>query len=986
MNRCSCLILPSLALVFLFFLQSSTCAQDRLQQEFRSPPDSTRPWVYWYFMDGHISRKGITADLESWKKAGIGGGIFLTVNVGIPRGPVDFMSKQWQDLFAHAVRESDRLGLELALGAGPGWCGTGGPWITPDQSMQHLVFSATTTQGPSHFQQQLPRPKPRVPFFGLGTMTPSLRKEYDDFYRDVAVIAFPTPAAGALADVDETALYYRAPFSSQPGVKPFLPLSNNLNAVPADQCVSSAHVIELTDHLRADGSLDWQVPAGNWTILRCGRTTTGQVTRPAPEPGLGFESDKLNRSSLDAHYDAFLKPLLSRADAIDHPGRGLTMLHFDSWEMSSQNWSAAFRKQFMDRRGYDPVKYLPAMSGRIVDNSDVTQRFLWDLRQTLQELMLDNHLLYLKQLGQKHHLTLSIEPYDMDPCADLNLGSAADLPMCEFWSPGYGFPTEYSVIEATSIAHIQGKPIVGAESFTAEAGEAWHQYPGSMKAQTDWAFAAGVNKIVIHRYQHQDEPTRAPGMTMGPYGVHWERTETWWDFVGAYHRYVARCSEVLRKGTTVADVLYLAPEGAPQVFRPPTSALTEKTGDRRGYNFDGCDPHALIARAIVVDGRIIFPGGSSYRLLVLPELDTMTPELLEKIQQLLNDGATVMGPPPKRSPSLVDYPVCDQKISQLAAQIWGDNDSPHRVGKGLIIRDHVQAPVADPFKDIYPSYDRTSKVLGNLGVPPDFESDHPIRYTHRRISVVKPADDIDMYFVANTAEREVTTQCRFRVAGRQPEWWDPQTGDTRALAVFHESASIITIPITFDPLGSGFVIFRHSAMPHVASVAHVNFNPIKTLMTLSNSWEVSFDPARGGPGKVVFDHALDWTTRPEPGIRFYSGKAVYQTTFDAAEDLINLPCAISLGEVCNIASVKLNSHDLGVAWCMPWRVQVPANLLRRHGNTLEITVANLWINRLIGDSSLPESQRITWTTFNPYHPDSPLQPSGLIGPVIVTTR
>ncbi|HEY1685229.1 MAG TPA: glycosyl hydrolase [Tepidisphaeraceae bacterium] len=980
-------VLQWLALALSLFLQSIVCAQDAMQREFESPPDSARPWVYWYFMDGHISRSGITADLESWKKAGIGGGIFLTVNVGIPRGPVDFMSEEWQKLFVHALRESDRLGLELALGAGPGWCGTGGPWIRADQSMQHLVLSVATATGPEHFRQVLPKPIPRVPFFGLGTLTPTLRKEYEDFYSDVAVIAFPTPEAGTLANVDETALYYRAPYSSQPGVKPFLPLSDNLNAVPAEQCIPSAHVIELTDHLRTDGTLDWQVPAGNWTILRCGRTSTGQVTRPAPEPGLGFESDKLNRASLDVHYKAFLKPLLSQADSIDHPGRGLTMLHFDSWEMSSQNWSVEFRKQFMNRRGYDPLKYLPAMSGRTIDNSDVTQRFLWDLRQTLQELTLDNHLLYLKQLGQKHHLTLSIEPYDLDPCADLNMGSAADLPMCEFWSPGYGFPTEYSVIEATSIAHVQGKPIVGAEAFTAGADEAWHQFPGSMKAQTDWAFAAGVNKIVFHRYQHQDEPTREPGMTMGPYGVHWERTETWWDFVGAYHRYIARCSEMLRKGTTVADVLYLAPEGAPLVFRPPPSALTKKTGDRRGYNFDGCDPHALIAKASVVDGRIAFPGGSSYRLLVLPELDTITPELLGKIQQLLQDGATVMGAPPMRSPSLVNYPACDKKVRELADEIWSGSDAQHAVGKGLLIRDHLptKADGTDPF-DIYPSYDKTAAVLASLGVWPDFQSDDPIRYTHRRVSGATEADDVDIYFVANPEEREVATECHFRITGRQPEWWDPQTGASRDLPDFHESGGMTTIPITFDPLGSGFVIFRRPIAPRTASASPANFDSVQTLMTLSNQWEVSFDPARGGPGKVAFDHLVDWTTRPEPGIKFYSGKATYKTKFDVPGDVTNRPRAISLGQVCNIASVKLNGHDLGVAWCTPWRVQVPADVLRSHGNTLEITVANLWINRLIGDSSRPEAQRISWTTYNPYHVDSPLQPSGLLGPVTLTSR
>ncbi len=350
--------------------------------------------------------------------------------------------------------------------------------------MQHLVASETTASGPMRFDAVLPRPRPRIPFFGEGTLTPELAKQWREFYRNVALVAFPAPRGNyRIADVDEKALYYRAPFSSQPGVKPFLPEPADDPRVPAGQLINSKAIIDLSGRLGPDGRLVWDVPKGNWTIMRFGRTTTGQTTRPAPAPGLGFESDKFDKAALDAHFAAFIETLLRTVGEPKNRDRGLTALHFDSWEMSSQNWSENFRQEFNRRRGYDLLRYLPVMTGRVVDTVELSERFLWDLRETAQELVVENHVLRLKELGRRHGLKLSIEPYDLNPCADLKLGSAADVPMCEFWSKGYGFPTEFSCFEAVSIAHTLGRRVVGAEAFTALEGEQWHQYPGSMKGR-----------------------------------------------------------------------------------------------------------------------------------------------------------------------------------------------------------------------------------------------------------------------------------------------------------------------------------------------------------------------------------------------------------------------------------------------------------------------------------------------------------------------
>lgn len=1159
------LSLVCLCLLVLALVGSGRAAERRfdLETAFRHPPESARPWVYWFVMDGNLSRQGITADFEALEQAGIGGVMMMEVDVGIPRGPVKFMSAEWRALFKHAVAEASRLGLEITLNAGPGWTGSGGPWVSPEQSMQHLLGSAVEVTGPKHFDEVLPRPQRRPAFFGDGALPPELEKAKNEFYRDEVVLAFPTPSGKErISEIDEKALYVRAPYSSQPNVRPFLPSSATYPAMLAGTVVATDRVLDLTPRLRPDGRLAWKVPEGKWTIMRFGRTSTGACTRPAPLPGLGLESDKLDKAALDAHFDAFIGALLRDVGPQKaRRGSGWTILHIDSWEMGAQNWTAAFRDEFRRRRGYDPLRYLPAITGRVVESLEVSERFLWDLRQTAQELVIQNHAEHLKALGRKHGFGLSIEPYDMMPCADMSVGAVADVPMCEFWL--HGFDTTYSVIEAASVAHTCGRPIVAAEAFTSDHTEQWQAYPAAMKGLGDWAFSSGINRIVFHRYQHQPSLDQRPGMTMGPYGVHWERTQTWWDMVGAYHQYLARCQFMLRQGLAVADVCFLVPEGAPQVFRPPTSARLGQPPERPGYNYDGCAPETLMARMSVKDGRLVLPDGMSYHVLVLPESLTMTPALLRKVRKLFKAGATVIGSPPLKSPSLSGYPKCDAEVHKLAAEIWGDGvmasqsdrtqagssaprlqRSETALSRGRVIRARavqpagaeaspslieqakwiwhkegnpaISAPVgpryfrrsftvvdrssvesagvvmtadnsfelwingrragkgdnfhvagefdvkgmlrsgvnvlavaaenggADPnpaglagilvveFRDRtilavptdsswqtaqvvggkwtadstpegewaeamelgpigmapwgavqkpalepeqYCDFGVVSKVLGELGLMPDFESDGPLRYAHRRTS------EEEIYFVANREDRSVEANCTFRVSGKAPELWDPLTGQTRSLPEFTTRGRRTTVPMRFEPAQSFFVVFRKPA----ARAAGRNFPVATRLAKLPGPWKVSFDPRWGGPELVVFETLQDWSKRSEEGIRYYSGRAVYRTTFDAPEVAPGRRLYLDLGRVKNLAQVRLNGRDLGIVWCAPWRVDI-TEALNGADNQLEIAVANLWPNRLIGDQSLPAEQRLTSTTWNPFRKDSTLLASGLLGPVTIVAE
>jgi hypothetical protein len=647
--------------------------------DFLNPPDTCRPGVYWYVMDGHLSREGITRDLESMKAAGIGNVLFLEVNVGVPRGKVDFLTEEWQDRFAFAVHECERLGMELTLGSGPGWAGSGGPWVTGAQSMQHLVASRLDVTGPGPVGKPLAVPPPHAPYFG--PVPASKKAEWSSFYRDVCVLAVPTPAASpAISDIDEKALYVRAPYSSTPGVRTHFDSAAEYPADAPGSAIQPETIVDLTDRLKPDDTLDWRVPAGNWTILRFVSRNNGAITRPAPQPGIGFECDKWDTSAFDAHLNAYVGKLLAKVGPRKQ-GTGWTRLHIDSWEMGAQNWTPNFREEFKKRRGYDPQPFYPAYLGMLVGSREQTERFLWDLRQTGSELIVEHHADHLREFAHQHGFDLSIEPYDMHPGNDFDLGAAADLPMGEFWA--VGFNTSFSCIEATSVGHVMGRSVIGGESFTSAPGENWRMYPGNMKDEGDWALATGINRFTIHTFAHKPDETR-PGMQMGPYGVHWDRGQTFWPMVGAYHRYLSRCSCMLRQGRAVADVLYLTPEGAPNVFRAPASALdgSDRLPDRRGYNFDACSTTAFIKLADVRNGAVVFPGGASYRLVVLPRSATMTPALVRKLDDLIAGGATVVGDPPIKSPSLENYPACDAEVAKVAGSIWGDS-KPEDLGTAI---------------------------------------------------------------------------------------------------------------------------------------------------------------------------------------------------------------------------------------------------------------------------------------------------------------
>jgi hypothetical protein len=464
--------------------------------------------------------------------------------------------------------------------------------------------------------------------------------------------------------------------------------------------------------------------------------------------------------------------------------------------------------------------------------------------------------------------------------------------------------------------------------------------------------------------------------------------------VSDYHRYLTRCSDMLRQGVTVSDLLYLTPEGTPHIFMPPPSAL-EGSGvlaDKKGYGFDGCSPKILMARAAVKDGMITFPGGSSYRLMVLPQVETMTPALLAKIRELVNAGATIVGPPPLKSPGLSGYPACDDEVKAIASDLWGGLEAPKDLtkrsyGKG-VVHWGGEHSTSQP---LYPTYDLTAALLREMGVKEDFTATGPVRYGHRR------TEDKDIYFVTNRTDARIEVDCRFRVGKGRPELWDPVTGKQQPLPQFKQSEGMTSVPMCFDAFQSFFVVFDAKDENPVEQ-AEENFPDFKPAQELTGSWDLAFDPKWGGPGRITFDSLQDWTTRSESGIKYYSGIATYRKNLNVA-DVPTGRTYLDLGVVHDMARVRLNGKDLGVIWCAPWRIEV-THAIKAGDNSLEIEVVNRWTNRLVGDKQPADANartvdrppgllgekpiktgRHTFTTHDPYKADSPLLPSGLIGPV-----
>jgi acetyl esterase/lipase len=735
-------------------------------------------------------------------------------------------------------------------------------------------------------------------------------------------------------------------------------------SVPGEQDVVIADIQDITAKLSPDGILTWDVPAGTWNVLRFGYTLTNAHVSTYSGNWKGSVIDYLSKDAFNRYWNEIVDPLLKKAGPL--AGTVLKQLETDSWECGGMNWSPGFAADFKNYCGYDPVPYLPVIAGKIVENRDVSNAFLADFRKTLGHCVSENHYKVFAERAAQYNL--GIQPESAGPHAGPMDGiknySHSDIVMSEFWVPSPHRPTpekRFFVKQASSAAHIYGKQFVGAESFTS-VGPHWNDVLWqSQKPSMDHEYCSGLNMVFFHTFTCSPKEMGLPGQEYFA-GTHINPQVTWWDYSDAFINYMNRIQSVVQQGQFVADVLYYYGDHVPNI-----AALKEADPAQAmpGYDYDVTNEDVLL-KLKVIDGKIMVPGGIQYRLLALPDHKVLSLPALEKVDSLLRQGATVLGPKPERLVSLVGGATSQQRFHALAEQLWGSEPAAigHRqLGKGRLIWGCT-----------------ARQFLQSDGVIPDFEvidPDNGSSYDYIHYLV----EGADVYFVCNQTEESRSIKAAFRIYGKQPEWWNPITGDVRNADAFEQSDGRMIVPLQFDPYGSLLVVFRKEIPGTQQGTTDTNFPMMKTIQKITGPWQVVFDPEWGGPASVQFDRLIDWSKHDNPGIRYYSGKAVYKNTFQVSTVTKGKRYWLQLGDVkdVGIAAAKLNGKEMGITWTKPFRVEITDALIEGE-NKVEVTVVNSWRNRLVGDRGKPQDQRYTQTNIT-IGKDWDLLESGLLGPV-----
>jgi hypothetical protein len=767
-------------------------------------------------------------------------------------------------------------------------------------------------------------------------------------------------AGGKIRDLDQKAYFkYPGQFTAAESWH----LLNVEPELPGDAACQLDQVVDLSSKMDASGQLRWNAPPGKWEILRFGYTISGAHVSTHSEGAGGYAIDYLDEETLDAYWKSTLDPIF--AEIKPYLGKSLRFLHTDSWELGPVNWTRRMPAEFKRLRGYDIEPWLPVLAGHIIGSRDGSTRFLNDFRRTLADLMAENK--YEGFSKRAHAMGAGIHPEAGGPHAGpmdalRNLG-INDVPMGEFWStsPRHRVRDEqrFFVKQTTSAAHTYGLRISLAEAFT-NIGRHWQHDPRSLKATFDQAACEGHNLTMWHTFSSS---TAAQGMPGAAYfaGEHFNPNVTWWKQGKAFIAYLNRCHFMLQQGLGTSDVLHFYGENIPSFVRlksdDPAKCLP-------GYDYDVIDMKALLERVSVdASGQAVLPEGTSYKLISLVPHDAISLPVMTHLANLVKGGVTLVGPRPKRQFSRSGGERADAEFDQLCDELWGADAPPvqgsRKVGKGRVIWGKT-----------------TRQVMQEDGLAEDFswkggDRDTLIDFIQRR------TDDARIYFVANRRNRPETLDLQFRITGHVPELWDPVSGSRRDLTDFRFENGRTIIPYPMGPEEAFFIVFRKQVEAAPATV-RPNVAELSPAMEINGPWQVSFDPQWGGPEKVVFEKLSDWTTHQDPGIRYYSGTAVYEKSFTVPD--IKGDVVLDLGMVESLCEVELNGQDLGVLWSFPFRVDL-SNKLKPGSNLLRVKVVNLWCNRIIGDASLPAEKRLTRTNITRLTKDTPLEPSGLLGPV-----
>jgi len=854
-------------------------------------------------------------------------------------------------------------------------------WIQFDFGKPHTIYGATlATAGPGRHYAHDPNPEQRIEASDDGI-----------HFRSLAVIPTATDRAGVftLAFPAATARYFRLtvlntpapPRDPSPAVRAPIAFPGTLVAElvlhpepvinrfqdkagfsaamgiyelatpPVTGAIRTADIVDLTSKLRPDGSLDWTPAEGHWVVLRFGYSMTGARNGPASPEATGLEVDKLSAPHVKAYFENYLDqykdtlgPLMGK--------RGLQYVITDSWEAGTLNWTDDLLAEFSRRRGYDLRSWMPVLAGRVVESAEASDRVLWDFRQTIGELTSENHydqlttLLHARGMGrysESHEYRRAFVGDGMEP------KRKADIPMGAMWVPAPGKSSNRNdpdIRESASVAHIYGQNLVAAESLTA-ATHAWCYSPETLKPTADRLLAMGLNRFVIHTSVHQPVNDKKPGLSLGPYGQWFTRHETWAELAKPWTTYLARSSYLLQQGRFVADILYYYGDDSNVV------ALFTQNPPRipAGFSFDYVNSDALKTQFSVANGRLRAKSGMNYRVLALdPNSQHMTLAVLRKLRDLVAAGAVVVGPKPIESPSEADNQA---EFRTLADSLWGKGKGKIQEGRTL---EQALAGVARDYDYSKP------------------QADTELLFVHRKLA------GGDIYWVNNRQARVETLDATFRVTGKAPEIWHPDTSVVEP-ASYRTANGRTTVPLRLEPNDAVFVVFRKPATAPERKIK----TPVETMLaTMSGPWEVAFQPDRGAPEKITMDALHSWHTDADTGVKYFSGTAAYTKTIEAPASWFKSGAKLwlDLGDVKNLAEVTVNGKPLGIAWKAPFRVNL-TGALKPGANTLLVRVTNLWVNRVIGDMQPGVTKKYTYTARQLHQPDSPLYPSGLLGPVQV---
>ncbi|HVU98290.1 MAG TPA: glycosyl hydrolase [Puia sp.] len=987
-----------ISIILLLLCTNATAQQAPDPKQFLNPPVAAKPWVFWYWMNAAVSKEGLHADLLAMKSAGIGGAYLMPIN-GATNPPqytpiTEQLSPRWWEMVRYAMQQADSLGLQLAMHACDGFAVAGGPWITPALSMQKIVSSRITLYGGKHITKALPQP-------------PAL----ENYYKDIAVFAFPTPAAwddtarkGPLKCEDSchldftfdkpftcrsiiihstnnyqsnrlliqtsddgehfhdigrlipprhgwqdgdapithsipttTARYFRFIYDktgSEPGAedldaakwKPVLKLTAielsaapainqfegksgevwriglpaNDKELPASLCIPQSKLINITAYLDKQGHLDWQAPPGHWTILRIGQTSTGH-TNATGGGAKGLECDKFNPEAIKLQFDRWFGEAIRQAGP-ELASRVLKIFHVDSWECGSQNWSPVFRAEFKKRRGYDLLNYLPAMTGVPIGSAEESEKFLHDIRQTIAELIHDQFYVTLANLAHAHGCTFSAECVAPTMTGDDLLHySAVDIPMGEFWlrSPTHDKPND--ILDAISGGHLYGKNIIQAEAFT-ELREAWDETPAMLKTLQDRNYALGINRLVLHVFVHNPWMDRKPGMTLGGVGTYLQRDQTWWPLAKGWIDYTTRCQWLLQQGRPVADIAVFTGEEIPRrawlperltTILPGLIGADRITAETKRLENKG-EPTTKQPNGVVHSANMADPADWTDPLHGYA-FDSFNPDALFRLATVHNGRIELPGG------------------ASYACLVVPGPTSPAAAKRLAQLKSHGATILYAP--------------VTHLNIRPDLTALKNLAYTHRT------GPGFDIYFISNPSDHQFGGLVTCRITGRAPELWDPLTGSVDTALQYNSTPNNTLVRLTLEGHQSIFLVFRRKA----ATPKQLNATIVKTALK-TGPWTIRFDTIK----TVTTDTLFDWSQRSDTTIRYYSGLAVYTTTFEATPT--QNPAFLDLGHVADIAKVTINNIDVGTVWTSN-KLEI-TKALHPGVNTLKVTVANTWANRL----------------------------------------